>query len=500
MAGLKLLSVTSTNGYTYLSGDVLLNKNRVMGFYTLDGDYYLYYMIHTLTDAVIYDKLLVNEDFSDIEDLFEDYTSDYVSYEVRTDVNDALSDLYTRIINAADIMYGLYIDDGTDGLIYIREGGKVEKLRVRFSGAPLGADQFRITATGDGSTTSALTMQTSSPTTLTLTNNARFYTNAAGIEGESKTFTTTGALDTIYIKLSTETDILTVGDVSLVTKLGQRGSSDFFVAQTNSPTLTGSVTAFENLTHIYAEDEAYLSGDVSGMTSLEELVIGANVSISSSLNALSSLAYLKVNATSSSSLSISLTNLTSLTYVDVGANVTVSGSVTLLTSLTHLVVDGTTDISGSVANLTSLTNLTVGSGNYLEGSITDLDSLTNLDVEANNELSGTTTGLTPCTYVSLGGGNSLTYTTYTWPALMTGFIINRDEAPAFSLADVTQAIIDADDTTWVSGSELDLSDHAGMADTDQGGIWGDFSGDTADPSDLAVAYTLMALENGGEVN
>ena len=62
---------------------------------------------------------------------------------------------------------------------------------------------------------------------------------------------------------------------------------------------------------------------------------------------------------------------------------------------------------------------------------------------------------------------------------------------------LSQILIDASAVeTWISGKLISLaSDQTSMADTNQGGIWGDFDGETS-PSALATAYKTLIRTRG----
>lgn len=105
--------------------------------------------------------------------------------------------------------------------------------------------QFRtiatLEATGDGSGVATLQMQASRDTTLTLSGDGNFYTDAAGTTGESKTWTiTAGALRTIYIRLASGTCTLTIPDKRLITQWGNSVTGSGWAMPANAPKITFS--------------------------------------------------------------------------------------------------------------------------------------------------------------------------------------------------------------------------------------------------------------------
>lgn len=167
------------------------------------------------------------------------------------------------------------------------------------------------------------------------------------------------------------------------------------------------------------------------------------------------------------------------------------------TALTRLTPTGYYDAFGDLSDYTALLQIGINGEptniNQLTVNINNLTSLTNLS--GTITASGSLANLTSLTTLYLTGNerNTLTYSTYTWPSSMSRFDVSIKTANRWSVSDISAAIIDASETTWTGSKVFALGsgqNHNSMANTTQGGIWGDFSGE-ASPSALAVAYKTL---------
>jgi hypothetical protein len=113
-----------------------------------------------------------------------------------------------------------------------------------------------LTATGDGSGVATLRIQASANTTITISDNGNFYTDAAGTEGESKSWSVeSGALRTIYLKVTSGTAKLTFANRRLITYFGD-ASNNGYSSSTNAPRLVFGEpldTCLPNLTYLRIE-------------------------------------------------------------------------------------------------------------------------------------------------------------------------------------------------------------------------------------------------------
>ena len=294
-----------------------------------------------------------------------------------------------------------------------------------------GQATFVLTPTGNGSGVSTLRMTASENTTLTIVGDgANFYTNSGGTEGQSKTWTiTSGALRTIYLKCTSEAKLV-IPEQRLITQWGS-SSSDGWVSSTNAATISSAGFPLRNITTVRVAGNNTVSGDLA--------------------DAPANLAYLYVLGSNTISGSIANAPADLTTLYLLGSN-TVSGDIAdAPADLATLVITGSNTVTGDIANIpANLTTL------YITGSNT-INDYTKGKSFANN-----------FNYLRTIGNQGL------------------------SQSKLIDLIVDISAATWGGGSRTFNmgSPNASMADTTQGGIWGDFSGTPA-PSTLATAYKTL---------
>lgn len=327
---------------------------------------------------------------------------------------------------------------------------------------------FTLTSNENGSGVSTLRYQVSEDITVTLDEAGNFYTNSGGTEGESQTWNVTaGAMRTIYLKVTSGASTMTLSDASKVTSWGD-ASNNGWASGTNASSISGDISQFSTaLAHWQMSGSNTLSGSIAGLTGLMYVDLIGGFSISGSI-----------------------ANLTSLTRLQLISwkTMNVTGSIEGLTELDWLSVTGTNTLSGSIAGLTNLTYVQLLGSNTVSGSISALTSLTNLYVSGSNTLSGSVGGLNNITYLRIiGGQNTVTYGARVLPANTSYYGVTPASGSGWSVADITAAINEAAATTWAGERLFAFGNvyQASMANTTQGGIWGDFSGEAA-PSALAV--------------
>lgn len=235
-----------------------------------------------------------------------------------------------------------------------------------------------LTATGTGAGVATLTIVTSEDSVLRLSGGAKFYTDAAGTQGESETRQLYAGQSTVYIKCTSGTSILTI-EHDRVTQI--RG----FVSITNAPSLGGDLSLFTNLNYL--------------------------------------------NITGQNTLSGSITNMVKLTFITVTGSNTLSGSVADLTLLTQLYVTGSNTLTGSVEGLTNILILNIGGNNTLSGSIAGLTTLRTVQID------GTLTQITVPNVTNIKGLHSLKMfqtmlTSANVNQILADFWLNKDEAKA----------------------------------------------------------------------
>lgn len=366
-------------------------------------------------------------------------------------------------------------------------GAKIFEITGAYQTPSLSADttDMTMTPTGTKADITVLTCNVDTPTVITIDGDGKFYKNSTGTLGElSQMVLAPGVNRAIYIK--------NIGSACNIKFNGHTINYFHWDSSSNGATIGGDVSQFSaNLTHIYSDVATTLSGSITAFTLLTYINISNANSISGNITSLTELIALTLG--SGNTLSGSIAALTKLITINVDANNTLTGSIAALVDLTTLIIKGSNTISGSIAALTKLTYIEVLGTNSISGSIANIINTTRLNVSGANTITGSLAGLTKLTYLTVLGSNTLTYGAHTWAANTIIYRVDPATGSGWSVADISQCVIDGAATTWTSTKQLTMTDadHDSMADTTQGGIWGDFSGD-ASPSTLATAYkTLM---------
>lgn len=256
-----------------------------------------------------------------------------------------------------------------------------------------------LTSTGNGTGVSTMTLTSIEDVTLTLDGNGKFYTNAAGDQGESTSIQLlAGIPKTFYIKCVSGSSNLVIPQNSITNWAN-------WTSSTNAVSIGGSIASMTNLNYLYILGSNTLSGDVSGFNKTTYLnVRGTNI-LSGDISKLLSLSVISILGSNTLSGSVAL--LPSITYLDIEGSNTISGAITNLVYLTDILALGSNTLSGSVAALTVLRYLNAGGSSNFTGSIAALTLLTYLSAEGTNSLSGSIAALTSLTYVSIAGSNSI---------------------------------------------------------------------------------------------
>lgn len=343
---------------------------------------------------------------------------------------------------------------------------------------------FTLTATGTGDGIATLKLRASEVVVLSVDENAKIYTNATATIGEDNTIAIVPGYDAIiYIKCTSGISNLRI-DKNKITKIVD------WVSSTNAPSLGGSITTLISLTYLRLVGNNTISGSIEGMTSLAYLVVSGSNTISGDITYLLDLTY--INIEGSNTLSGSITGKELTTLVCTGSN-TISGELTLMTGLTYLKVQGSNTLSGDITALIGLTYCVIAGANTVTGSIDALVKLTFLQILGSNTVSGDvkniSDGLERC-WINPGRMDSYT-TGGNWGSIVaSGWIyLTPSTGYGLSISELTLLISDVS-STKVVGRAISIiltGSNALMADTTQGGIWGDFDGETS-PSDLAIAY------------
>jgi len=189
---------------------------------------------------------------------------------------------------------------------------------IKANNPPKMAD-MTLTATGTGEGISKLKITSDEDITLTLSGNAKFYTNAAATLNESSVWEMKGGtIRTIYIKLAS-------GEAKFnlpVTKL--RGINEW-TSPINAPMLSGDIGVFLNLNDVNINSNSNITGDLTKLKKINYLLVA-----------------------SGNTLYGDITGLTKLTYLHLLGSNTITGNISGLTLLTRLQVNGSNTVYGSL--------------------------------------------------------------------------------------------------------------------------------------------------------
>lgn len=354
-----------------------------------------------------------------------------------------------------------YADSALTGntLYYYRIRTKTADSKY-FSGySNIGSDYtyyaMLLTATGTGAGVSTLRLLTTVSHTAILTGLSKFYTDAAGTANESATWQiTSGALRTIYIRCPSATAKLLI-KVRTIQRLGSDATTNNgWASSTNAPSLSADLSKFIIATHIALTGTNTLSGDFSGLLQLIYFYIPAS------------------GATATANIT-NLINLVMMTYQAVGGNL--SGNITNLNAIDQLKVTTPNTLTGSVNGKVNSTYLQATGTNTIGGELAETGLINNLSYLYFNP-SG------QFTYSSTGHNVWANLQIRIYPVVGAGMTAAHQ---ANMIIDIANSPVGP-----VSQIVYFLGNNASMADTNQGGAWGDFSGSAA-PSALAIAYKNM---------
>jgi hypothetical protein len=389
------------------------------------------------------------------------------------------------------------LDDSTDALYYY------DLLHLTWLGGSLAAELFfdaltakytancmkaeevdtpiNLTLAGTGAGVATLKMKVSKDVLITLDGNARFYSDSGGTADESLTYTVTpvGGEKTRYIKCTSGTANMVLSRNSVV-NFGGLSSSVGWAASTNAPSLGGSIAQFVNALTLVINGNNTMSGAITGLTQLTILTVFGSNTLSGSVAGLTALTIF--NVFGSNTITGDISGATGLkTLINESTVNTISGSLTNMPDIAYVKVVGTSSLSGSIEDKTALTYVWITGTNTVNG-----------DIGVNNVVTGITVLImNPCRFTYTAGA--------TW-SNATITLVNAAGA-GFSQATQTSILIDINNSAGGSASKaITLSgQNLSMADTTQGGIWGDFDGETS-PSALATAYKNLIRVKGNTIS
>ena len=123
-----------------------------------------------------------------------------------------------------------------------------------------------LTSSGTGAGVSTLRMTVSSDIVVTLSDNAKFYTDGGGTLNESSTWNlTAGAARTIYLKCTSGTALMTFSDQTKITRWGIAGgqvANSGWQGGSNSPMLTADFTKLTSCTTFRASGNMDFTSDL----------------------------------------------------------------------------------------------------------------------------------------------------------------------------------------------------------------------------------------------
>jgi hypothetical protein len=306
-----------------------------------------------------------------------------------------------------------------------------------------------LTVNGDGIGIGALNIVSTEDMTISIDDGAaRFYTNDLATLGESTSWDVLSGVNTVrYIRCPSGTSNLTFSKDTLTKFIWARNSG-------NEPKIGGDVTLFQ-----YLIEQLTITGASLTEISINQLprnVLSVNIRSGSLSGSLAALPY-------------NITNFQSTTNT----------------------------ITGDVANLREgFQRIELGSANVVGGAVSDFPSTVNyIQITGNNVISGDMADAPAgVTRFDVYGQNRIN--AYTGGKAWSNDINYVRNMPAtgygLDVTELTNLISDLNGSVWGgSGRQLYVSgNNSSMANTTQGGIWGDFEGE-ATPSALAIAYKSL---------
>lgn len=330
----------------------------------------------------------------------------------------------------------------------------ISQLYAQMSHAPIvDVDSpVAFTLTSNGTGIALMTVTSSADQTVTLDGAARFYTNAGATENESTSWVLSSGIQVSrYIKCTSGASNLTFSKNTIT-------YFNYSSISANNPTLGGDINLLPSLTYVYINANCSITLNINEISRLlKQLNWRAPGTASTAEGSISQMPY-------------------GLTEFRVVVNNAISGNLSeLREGLLSVELGGQTDITGDIADIPSTVTYFLCSGtNTISGDIADAPAaITYMDIRGSCQLNTYTGGRAWSANVNF---------VRSWPAATFGL----------SVAEITALVTDLDNSAWAGSSRtLGLAgNNASMVDTNQGGIWGDFDGETT-PSALAIAYKSL---------
>lgn len=330
---------------------------------------------------------------------------------------------------------------------------------------------MEVESVGDGTGVVRLAMWVDKNITLTLDGNAKFYSDSGGTTDESSEWLFEPHRNTnyVYIKCTSGTSNLVFDNNNIRCWGEHSGGGDGWTAGTNLPSINGDVSQFIKTTIISLLGANKLTGSVTGLP-LTRILLGGNNTLSGNIT--------------SDIIAIALTGGSTVQY-DLTGNI-------LLQSIN--VTSGSTYIYGDISDAVDISYLNVRISNGIGGSIANKTKLTYLYLVASSTVYGDIGGIGTAAVVNgmttliLNACGTITYTSGATWSNTTVQILN-----SLTQTIISNMLIDMATAGPTSKAiNFNNANNDSMADTTQGGIWGDFDGETT-PSTLATALKTLAV-------
>ena len=353
--------------------------------------------------------------------------------------------------------------------------------------------EMTLTAGGTGAGVAILNLEASEDTTIALDGEGRFYDDAAGTQNPTTQRTiVAGAMRAFYVKVASGESKLTINDPDLIIKWGNpdyenkwAGWVDGYYNDANGPVLSGAFDKLLNITRIsvglYSAVQPVISYHMARMSpTLEEFEfssLGTSVGDPEFMPRTLKYIYTFCDFTAGgdfANLPPIMEYFYQMTYMGYVNPTTVGVLGKFGLNLINFAPNGEQNVSGDFANVPE------GWFGFNLGSMLDT---------CGGDFADLPNSISQVTYYGIG---TISYTGgRTWSNDLNWVKIKPSGADGLSVQEQSDLIIDMSKSAWNRGRDNSYfyirgTNTVSMADTTQGGIWGDFSGVPA-PTALATA-------------
>lgn len=365
-----------------------------------------------------------------------------------------------------------------------------------FAGWSARPKKFTISSQGNGSGVAMLSFESTNNVLITVDGSARFYDDAGGtVNPTTQRTILPGAMRTLYLKVPSGISTLTINNPDRLIKWGDTDFVNhyanyvdgFYSSGPNSPVLGGYISGLPNITELclfnYGETNCALNynwRDIPrGLQGFDLTSLGLGGGLVSQIPRGIMYIYTFCDHTTTGNvkdLPSTLVNYTHLAYYQNERGKLYGNISDIPVSIRYFFSSGKDEIGGNInafqSNFRSISLESETNSHY--GDIHDLPA--NIDLFSSS-------GIGEIHYTAGRTWNDGLYEIWLVP-------LNY----GLSVSEQANLIIDISKAAWSRGRDTSWFDFAGtcasMADTTQGGIWGDFSG-APSPSPLAVALKTL---------